>query len=298
MLLFYLLQMGANSSRTTSLKCIKKKKMGQVWSPEFNDTPGLLLWYWMATVSFGRQRTLTYWRILIITVLQLDQFCRKQEKWVEVTYVLLFITLWDVSDLCLKGTDLGVKPSAASCPLTLPLYLGLPNAQAEIQGTLTGGVASVSVEIQTVPIVVETIRRIQEVHRNLYGTSFTLWAFLERCNVCIGVDADSWLKNLSFGEAPTFGDEWLEHETRRKREHKIALLPTGSQAVTMTEPDWDCDMAKERWDQNHFARCILEGLKQAHTETLNYAKLADIEQGEKETPRKFLDRVRDPDLWA
>ena len=26
MLLFYLLQMGANSSRTTSLKCIKKKK--------------------------------------------------------------------------------------------------------------------------------------------------------------------------------------------------------------------------------------------------------------------------------
>ena len=173
--------------------------MGQVWSPEFNDTPGLLLWYWMATVSFGRQRTLTYWRISIITVLQLDQFCRKQEKWVEVTYVLLFITLWDVSDLCLKGTDLGVKPSAASCPLTLPLYLGLPNAQAEIQGTLTGGVASVSVEIQTVPIVVETIRRIQEVHRNLYGTSFTLWAFLERCNVCIGVDADSWLKNLSFG---------------------------------------------------------------------------------------------------
>ena len=62
-----------------------------------------------------------------------------------------------MSDLCPKGKDLGVKPSAASCPLILPLYLGLPNAQAEIQGTLPGGVASVSVEIQTVPTVVKTI---------------------------------------------------------------------------------------------------------------------------------------------
>ena len=36
MSLFSLLQMGANSSRTTSLKCIKKKKkLGQVRSPEF-----------------------------------------------------------------------------------------------------------------------------------------------------------------------------------------------------------------------------------------------------------------------
>ena len=148
-----------------------------------------------------------------------------------------------------------------------------------------------SVEIQTVPIVLETIKRIQEVDRSLYGTSFTLWAFLERCNGCLGIDTDSWLENLSFGEAPTFGDEWLKHETRRKREHKIALLPTGSQAVTMSEPDWDCDMAKEMWDQKHFSRCILERLKQAHTKTLNYAKLADIEQGEKETPDKFLDRL-------
>ena len=30
-----------------------------------------------------------------------------------------------------------------------------------------------------------------------------------------------------------------------------------------------------------------------HAETLNYAKLADIEQGEKETPGKFLDRLRE-----
>ena len=65
--------------------------------------------------------------------------------------------LWDMPDLCPKGADLDVKTSAASCALTLPLYLGLPTEQAENQGTLLGVVASVSVEFQIVPIVVNTI---------------------------------------------------------------------------------------------------------------------------------------------
>ena len=95
------------------------------------------------------------------------------------------------------------------------------------------------------------------------------------------------------GEATIFEDEWLECETRGKREHEIALLPTESQGVPMTEPDEKYKMAKRGWDQNQFARCILEGLKQTHTKTLNYAKLADIEQGEKETPGKFLDRPQE-----
>ena len=69
-------------------------------------------------------------------------------------------------------------------------------------------------------------------------------------------------------EATTFGDEWLECERRGKREHEIALLPAGSQAVPMTEPDWDYNMAKRKWDQNHFARGIPEELKQACTKTL------------------------------
>ena len=88
--------------------------------------------------------------------------------------MLLFISLRDMSDLCPKGTDLGVKPSAPSCPLTLPLFLGFPAEQIENQGSLPGGVASVLVEIQTVPVAVETIKRIQKVHRSLYGANFTL----------------------------------------------------------------------------------------------------------------------------
>ena len=67
-------------------------------------------------------------------------------------------------------------------------------------------------------------------------------------------------------EATTFGDEWLEPEIRGKREHEIGLPPTGSQAVPTTEPDWDYNMAN--WDQNHFARHILEGFKRIHTKTL------------------------------
>ena len=74
-----------------------------------------------------------------------------------MTYVLLFIFLQDMPDLCPKGADLGVKTKAAACPLTWPQYPGLPTEQTENQGTLPGEVASVSLEIQAVPIVVKTI---------------------------------------------------------------------------------------------------------------------------------------------
>ena len=46
--------------------------------------------------------------------------------------------------------------------------------QVENQGTLPEGVSSASLETQTLPTVVETVQRIQKVHRILYGTNFTL----------------------------------------------------------------------------------------------------------------------------
>ena len=48
-------------------------------------------------------------------------------------------------------------------------------------------------------------------------------------------------------------------------------------------------MAKGWWDKSHFVRCVLEGLRQARAKPLNDAKLANIEQEEKEAPGKFLD---------
>ena len=95
------------------------------------------------------------------------------------------------------------------------------------------------------------------------------------------------------GKEVAYGNEWLGNESVGKREDEIAALPTGNQVVPTIEPDWDYNSAKGRWDQSHFVRCILEGLRQVRSKPLNYSKLADIEQKEKEAPGKFLDRLRE-----
>ena len=56
-----------------------------------------------------------------------------------------------------------------------------------------------------------------------------------------------------------YGDEWLGSESAGKREDNIAIPPAGNQVVPTTEPDCDYNMAKVRWNQGHFVRCILEG---------------------------------------
>ena len=73
------------------------------------------------------------------TVLPLDRFCKEQGKWVEVAYVLPFFSLRNMPDLCPKGIDLGMKPSAPSCPPTLPPYPGLQTEQIESQRTPSEG---------------------------------------------------------------------------------------------------------------------------------------------------------------
>ena len=100
-------------------------------------------------------------------------------------------------------------------------------------------------------------------------------------------------KTRVLGKAVAYRDEWLGNESVGKREDEIAALPTGNQAVPTTDTDWDYNTAKGRWDHSHFVRCILEGLRQVHSKPLNYSKLTDIEQEEKEAPGKFLDRLRE-----
>ena len=89
-------------------------------------------------------------------VLQLDPCCKEQGKWVEVAYVLPFLSLRSMPDLCPKGIDLGVKPSAPSCPLTLPPYWGLQTgiqtAHMEVQTTPVSVRPLVSVETQTIKV--------------------------------------------------------------------------------------------------------------------------------------------------
>ena len=83
-------------------------------------------------------------------------------------------------------------------------------------------------------------------------------------------------KTRVLGKAVAYGDEWFGNESVGKREDEITALPTGNQAVPTTEPNWDYNTAKGRWDQSHFVRCIVEGLRQACAKPLNYGKLADL----------------------
>ena len=57
--------------------------------------------------------------------------------------MLPFFSLRNMPDLCPKGTDLGVKSLAPSCPLTLPPYWGLQT-----------GIQTAHMEVQTTPVSV------------------------------------------------------------------------------------------------------------------------------------------------
>ena len=46
-----------------------------------------------------------------------------------ILYVLTVFCLQNMPDLCPKGIDLGVTPSAPYCPPTLPPYPGLQTGQ-------------------------------------------------------------------------------------------------------------------------------------------------------------------------
>ena len=139
--------MGAHSFGTTPLKGNKnnnnnnnkKKKTGISSIPRVYKKRHT----WYSSVILNGRSIL--WKMenagqlkgMLITVLQLDQLCRKQGKWVEAPYILLFISLWDMPDLRPKGTDLGVKPPAPSSSLTLCLYLGAPNWKGLESGHLS-----------------------------------------------------------------------------------------------------------------------------------------------------------------
>ena len=87
---------------------------------------------------------------------------------------------------------------------------------------------------------------------------------------------DSKTRVLEKGVA--YGDEWLGNESVGKREDKIVALLTGNQAVPTTEPDWDYNTAKGRWDQSHFVRCILEGLRQACSKPFSSVQFSSVTQ--------------------
>ena len=85
-------------------------------------------------------------------------------------------------------------------------------------------------------------------------------------------------KSRVLGKAVAYGDEWLGNESVGKREDEITALPTGNQVVPTTELGWDYNTAKGRWDQSHFVRCILEGLRQVRSKPFNSVQFSSVAQ--------------------
>ena len=101
-------KMGANNSSLTPLNCILKK--WDRFDPQGLKKTHLVFlcdtaWLWYP-LEYGE-----LWPVggslKCDTVLQLDQFCRKQGKRVEVAYVLPFFSLQNMPDLCPNGEGNG-----------------------------------------------------------------------------------------------------------------------------------------------------------------------------------------------
>ena len=176
-------------------------------------------------------------------------------------------------DLCPKGIDLGVTPSGPSYPPTL-----LDEMEDRRQRDK---------EKQVSPIYPwdHIHRAARDTEEQPHKLSPLHEAPIRRNNQSMRVN-----KPFSYQEIQKIKEDlgdYLEEESLGKREDEITALPTGNQVVPTTELDWDYNTAKGRWDQSHFVRCVLEGLRQLCAKPLSYGKLADTEQEEKEAPGKF-----------
>ena len=85
-------------------------------------------------------------------------------------------------------------------------------------------------------------------------------------------------KSQVLGRAAAYGDEWFGNESVGKREDELTALSTGNQVVPTTELGWDYNTAKRRWDQSHFVRCILEGLRQACSKPFSSVQFSSVTQ--------------------
>ena len=98
--------MGANNSSLTHLNCVLKN--WDRFDPQSLKKTRLVFlcdtaWPWYLLKD--EKRWLVGGSLNYNTVLQLDRFCRKQGKWVEVAYLLSFFSPQNMPDLCLKGIN-------------------------------------------------------------------------------------------------------------------------------------------------------------------------------------------------
>jgi hypothetical protein len=70
-------------------------------------------------------------------------------------------------------------------------------------------------------------------------------------------------------------------------------MPTGVQAVPLSDPHWDQSDEGDEWHRCHFICLIIEGLKRAKVKPLNYSQVTVVQQGSVENPFTFLQCLKD-----
>ena len=90
------------------------------------------------------------------------------------------------------------------------------------------------------------------------------------------------------------GDEWYAVNARGTLGEVLTRFPTGCQAVLMSDPNWSADEGdNNNWHRNHFITCIVEELKASQVKPVNYSKLLEVCQEERESPLVFLEKLRE-----
>uniref|UniRef100_A0A8D0NCS5 Core shell protein Gag P30 domain-containing protein n=1 Tax=Sus scrofa TaxID=9823 RepID=A0A8D0NCS5_PIG len=103
-------------------------------------------------------------------------------------------------------------------------------------------------------------------------------------------------KNKVLGNSQGWGGETYALSVRDRSGEERTRFPTWGQAVPMSDPNWSAEEGdKDNWQRNHVTTCIVEGLKatQAEPKPINYSKLSEVCQGERESPLAFLKRLRE-----
>jgi hypothetical protein len=60
-----------------------------------------------------------------------------------------------------------------------------------------------------------------------------------------------------------------------------------------SDPNWNPESDKDEWTHNHFIHCILEGLRRAKVQPVNYSKVMVVQQEPLENPVAFLQILKD-----
>ena len=145
-----------------------------------------------------------------------------------------FISLKNMPGLCPKGADLGVKPSASSCPLLCLCIWDFQLNRLRIRGSRRGCL-SLGRNSNSTNCGWDYLENPEKYIEAFMGLTLLYELTWRDVMYVLGQTLTPDSRTRVLGEDTTFREKWLERETRGKREHEIALLPIRSQAVPITE---------------------------------------------------------------